>query len=306
MATITRGDLRDKQLLDDGIKVLWGEVLENAPRQWSDVAMLVESTMESEGYAWLGAPPRMREFVDERIVRGIGGYSYEIKNKKWEATIGVDRDALEDEKYGQIKLRVSQLAEQAMRHYDELVFGLLAEGFTQKGYDDRPFFDSAHSEGESGSQGNLGFNPLSSASLREAITSMRRVKDDGGQPLNIRPDTLVVPPELEWTAKEILHSGLYPDALPSALGTQKLAANPLQGMLRLVVSPYLPDADDWFLLSCAGAVKPLILQQRVAPELTALESDSEAGFLRDQFLYGVRARHNAGYGLWQLAYGATV
>jgi len=26
--------------------------------------------------------------------------------------------------------------------------------------------------------------------------------------------------------------------------------------------------------------------------------------VRDQYIYGVRARYNAGYGLWQMAYGS--
>lgn len=28
-------------------------------------------------------------------------------------------------------------------------------------------------------------------------------------------------------------------------------------------------------------------------------------FFQDEYLYGVNARYNTGYGLWQLAYGST-
>ncbi|MFX8036086.1 Mu-like prophage major head subunit gpT family protein, partial [Acinetobacter baumannii] len=29
---------------------------------------------------------------------------------------------------------------------------------------------------------------------------------------------------------------------------------------------------------------------------------SESAFMRDRYVYGVRARYNVGYGLWQAAY----
>ncbi len=60
------------------------------------------------------------------------------------------------------------------------------------------------------------------------------------------------------------------------------------------------------MLSTKGVVKPVILQSRTPIEFAALEADSESGFMRDEYVYGVRARYNAGYGLWQMAYGSQV
>ncbi|MDP8160628.1 Mu-like prophage major head subunit gpT family protein [Pasteurella atlantica] len=59
----------------------------------------------------------------------------------------------------------------------------------------------------------------------------------------------------------------------------------------------------WFLLDTSQPLKPLIFQQRQAIELTAMTKlDDESVFMKDEFRYGVRARHNAGYGFWQMAY----
>ena len=118
----------------------------------------------------------------------------------------------------------------------------------------------------------------------------------------MRPDLLVVPPDLQWTAMELLESTYWPGEQSS----NKLASNVLKGKLDLVVSPYLTDANDWFMLSTKGVIKPVILQSRTPVEFAALEADSESGFMRDQYIYGVRARYNAGYGLWQMAYGSQV
>ena len=62
----------------------------------------------------------------------------------------------------------------------------------------------------------------------------------------------------------------------------------------------------WYLLDCSKPIKPMIFQERMPYNFTALnkETDEEV-FWRDQYVYGVRARCNVGYGLWQLAYASS-
>jgi len=59
----------------------------------------------------------------------------------------------------------------------------------------------------------------------------------------------------------------------------------------------------WYLLDTSRAIKPLIFQEREKPEFAALtKDDDEYVFTRDVYRYGVRARSNAGFGFWQMAY----
>lgn len=61
----------------------------------------------------------------------------------------------------------------------------------------------------------------------------------------------------------------------------------------------------WFLLDTSRAIKPLIFQERIPYTLTALDQDSDDPvFKNDEYIYGVRSRVNAGFGLWQLAYAS--
>ena len=61
----------------------------------------------------------------------------------------------------------------------------------------------------------------------------------------------------------------------------------------------------WFLLDTSRAVKPIIFQNRQAPQFAALTNpDSEHVFKTKKFLYGVDSRDNVGFGLWQLAFGS--
>ena len=299
---LTRSDISN--LLTSGLKTIFFDAYDAAgpAAQYPRIATVVPSGKDQESYGWLGAIPTMREFVDERMPKGLSEHNYSIRNKKWEVSIGVDRDALDDDQYGQIRVRVQGLGAEAQRHKDQLVFELLAAGFAAtKGtcYDGQYFFDSDHSEGESGTQSNVGTSALSAVALQAAITAMMKIKDDQGKVLGILPDLLVIPPDLQWTAIELLESVMRPD---SALQIK----NVLQGRLNFIVSPYLTDTNNWYLLDTKKVVKPTILQDRMPVEFGALEADSENGFMRDQYVYGTRARYNGGYGLWQCAYGSNV
>ena len=261
--------------LSAGVRALFVKSLEEASTQYGRLAMVLPSAKSEEKYAWLSSIPGMREFVDERQAHG-----------------------LRDEQYGQIRLRVQSLAEAAARHKDRMVMELAAGGFASTCWDGKPFFSATH-EGPDGTQGNVGSAALSASALQTAISGMARLVDDRAQPLAVVADTLVVPPELEWKALELLSSALAPESDGNA-------ANVLKGRLDLIVSPYLADPDDWFLFCTRGALKPFILQERTPVELEALDasSGSAEAFMRDRYYYGVRARYNAGYGLWQLAYGS--
>ena len=297
--TVVKSDI--PELLTAGLKTAFFQTFGETPAQWDKIATVVPSERDTEQYAWLGALPGMREFLDERTPADLKPYSYAIKNKTWESTLSVDRTALEDDQYGQIALRVRQMALVAKQHLDSIVFGLLGQGFTAAGYDGVPFF-GVHNQG--GAQSNKGTEALSAASLQTAITAMMRFTDDQGRPMGTRPTLLVIPPEMYWEATQLLDSTFYPD--PVGGGGQNLAANSLRGMLTLLTTPYLLSPSNWFLLDTGRVVRALVLQMRKEFEFSALESTSENGFLRDQFMYGVRARYNAGFGDWRAAYGAQV
>jgi phage major head subunit gpT-like protein len=58
-------------------------------------------------------------------------------------------------------------------------------------------------------------------------------------------------------------------------------------------------------LKTDASIRPFVFLDRIPLEFTALENQSEEGFMRDRFLYGVRARYRLTYGLWQHAVKVT-
>lgn len=62
----------------------------------------------------------------------------------------------------------------------------------------------------------------------------------------------------------------------------------------------------WYLLDTSRALKPLIYQTRKEPNFVSLTSETDENvFSRGEYVYGVDARRNGGYGFWQLAYAAN-
>jgi len=300
------------QLLLPSIKATFFEEYDKLTSQWQKVATEVPSTSDSETYAWLGAVPSVREFIDERQIKAMSQYTYSIKNKTWESTLGVERAAIEDDKWGQIKIRIQGLARACVKHQESLVFGMFLNGFTTTCYSGDYFFADTHTDASPTSAGdNKNTAALTALNLQAAITQMRKFTNDVGDPLDVVPDTLIVPPDLEWTAREILNSAYNADAT-SAHQYSQFASNQLQGALDLIVSPYVMDTagapasanSNWYLACTKGPVKPIILQNRMGIEFTALEATSENGFMRDMYAYGIRARYNVGFGPWQMAVGS--
>ncbi len=287
-------------LLKAGLKTQFFQTFAETPSMYDRISTLIPSDKDTEQYAWLGALPGVREFLDERQSQDMTPYSYAIKNKTWESTISVDRAALEDDLFGQIQLRIKQMASSAKQHLDILTFGMLAAGFTQNGYDAVPFFGT-HAQG--GAQSNRGADALSAASLQNTVTAMMRFTDDQGKPAGVSPDLLVVSPELYWEGRVLLESTYYPD--PVSAASQVLAMNPLMGSLKLLSSPYLVSPTNWFLLDTKRIVKAIVLQMRKDFEFTALDDEDNA-FMRDTLYYGVRARYNCGFGDWRGAFGAML
>lgn len=61
----------------------------------------------------------------------------------------------------------------------------------------------------------------------------------------------------------------------------------------------------WYLLDTSRAVRPIIWQEREKYEFqNVTRLDDERVFMTDNFMYGIRARVNAGFGLWQLAHAS--
>ena len=260
------------------------------------MATVFQSTTDKETYAWLGAVPAMSEWKDRRAIGGMYENDYTLKNKNYESTIEVDRNTIEDDKYQLIAPRVKSLAMRCVRFFNQMVFTQLnGSHATYKAYDGNYFTLATHPAiGDSGTFVNYLSGDYASAvdkiliGLDLAVATMRKFKDDRGVPMNLVPDCIVAPPELEF----LIQTALFPPVANEV--RPELAFFPRS---RIWTSPWLTDAKDFYVCCTRAEVMPIILQMRKEPEVVALDDPkSEHVFMQRTFLYGVDTRFTTGFG----------
>lgn len=111
---------------------------------FTKVATVIQSTSKSETYGWLGKFPKMREWVGARVIKDMEAHGYSITNKDFEATVGVDRNDIEDDNLGIYAPLFQEMGHSAGQQPDDLTFGLLANGKTETCFDGQYFFDTDH------------------------------------------------------------------------------------------------------------------------------------------------------------------
>jgi hypothetical protein len=96
-------------------------------------------------------------------------------------------------------------------------------------------------------------NAFGIASLKAATTAFRKLKDRDNNPLGVAPKLLVVPPDLELAAAELMSSSL----LITGENATKPNVNVLSGRYRVVVSSDLTSASTWWLAADAADLPAL-------------------------------------------------
>ena len=209
-----------------GYKAAFNLGFREAPTDWNKVATEVPSVTAENHYAWLGQMPALREWAGDRQIKQMASHDYRIKNKKFESTVAVGRDAIDDDTYGVYTPLMQEMGYGASTHPDELVFALLKDAENELCYDGQPFFDTDHPVGREGEGG---------------VTSVSNTGGGSGTP--------------------------------------------------------------WYLLDTRRALKPLLFQKRRNYDFRSLNRlDDDHVFRTDEFLFGVDARVNVGFGFWQMAY----
>lgn len=284
-----------------GFKALFLGMLGTTETQWQRIAMKTSSSALQEIYGWLGAWPKMKEFLGEATIKNLAANTYAITNKEFEATVAIKQLHIETDQYGLYNPQFEMAGHSAACHKDELVANLLTNGFSTLDYTGKNFFDTAkkHNPGDkkSGTFDNKGTKKLSAANFETALAAIKSVKDAEGNPLGLgRKLVLIVHPQNEALAKRILMADLISGG----------ETNVNKGAAEYIAWPFLTNVDAWFLVETGMPLKPLILQTVKDTTLTGITNpDSDHVLKNHEYLYQAYGLYGAGYGLPQLAWGST-
>lgn len=280
------------------------------------------SDQASEQYPFLGQNPRMREWIGGRVAKGLRSNSLTIANKHYEATLEIALKDLRRDKTPQLQARIGEFASEGDAHWGTLLTTLIINGPSTVCYDGQYFFDTDHSEGDSGSQSNditvdisalpcVVHGATTAPSVEEmqqaiiqGVAQILSFKDDRGRPMNsnAREFTVTVPISMYITAL----------AAVSAITTAAVQSNQNPNVLppgfriSIEMMPELTWTDSFAVWRTDSPIKGLIRQSETDPVLKMKDETSEFAFDNDAIQIGIDAWRGADYGLWQRACYVTL
>jgi len=283
--------------ISQGFKTIFNNAIGKREGTYRRISTVIENVKTlTVSYAWLGDTPKMREWIGDKVLKDLKAFKYEITKKDFEATIEVDRDDIKYDNIGVVKPRIEGMAQEADQHYDETLYEMIeANGIC---YDGQAFFSNTHDIGGTNfSNLSTGVSSaLSQASFLAQRQEMRGLVSESGKSLKIKPNLLVIPPELEAMAIKILVA----DRVDSG------DTNITKGMAEYLVVDDLTNPTSWYLLDDSKYLKPFIVQINEKPKFVAMDSDTDDNaFMRKKYRFSVEAEDNCGFGLWQLAHKST-
>lgn len=255
------------------------------------------STKSQENYQAMGAMGLVPPFRGTVAYDDFdGGYKTAIRNYEFAKGITIERALVDDDQYNEITRRAQSMGDSfatTIEHDAAQVFinaftdsGTNRMGASTNGADGVGLCSTAHpySPRQSGStQSNEGTLDLNLANLDTTKMAMEAFTDDQGQLLGIMPDMLLVPPELQRIATQIVSAKAIYEP-----GSAQFDVNMFAGMIRPVVWNRLTDSNAWFLIDSRLMLQNLIWQWRIRPEFAqAQDFDGIQAKYRGYMRYGI-------------------
>ena len=220
----------------------------------------------------------------------------------------VTEEAMEDNLYDTFaKLRARGLARAMANTKQVKAADVFNNGFNASfvGGDGQPLFSDSHPVVDGGTQDNdLDATDLSEASLEAALITISKAKDDRGILIGIRAESLHIPPDLAFTADQILNSTLSTTVTTQGsdgvTNVNDINAIRNQGLVPggFFVNHRFTDTNAWFLKTDAPNGAKMFVR---APLQTKMEPDFDTGNLR----FKARERYSFGFSDWRGYYGAS-
>lgn len=177
------------------------------------------------------------------------GYVSRWTHLKYSNGISHSFEAIEDDQHNVLTKKGQLLAEAATSTRETLAAALFNNGFTQvwNTTEGQYLFDTDHpldtrATYDSGTTfSNKLTDPLDIGALQDVIVLAQRLPSPMGRPLNYVPKYLVVPPALQFLARQILQS-------PGEYDSPNNTINTIKNSMTVLVWPYLTSSTAWYVM----------------------------------------------------------
>lgn len=286
-------------LLDPGLRKIFMDEYE-MPESQLDKLYGMESSSKAQEFDYgIGGLGDLEEF-NGKITYGdfAGQYKTSYTHREWVKGIKIERKLVDDDQYNIINSRPSTLAMVTKRTREKHGASVFNNAFNTSifaGGDTLSLCNSAHTHvGTATTQDNTLSTALTATAVSTARLNMRDFKDETDNLINARGSLLLVPPELEETAYEIINSD-------RKTGTADNDANFHKGRWEIVVWDYLTDTNNWFFIDARMAKMFLKWFDRVKPEFNK-DKDFDTYVCK----WSTYSRYSYGYSDFKWIIGANV
>lgn len=273
------------------LETIFNKAVQGAKPKWSNIAMAVPSGGEASVYAFMEQLSGYREWVGPRLFEDLKSNGYTLTNKEWEKSVQIPKNKISDDAYGVYSSFIEQLAVAGAYHPDVMVGGLLDGGFSNLCWDGKAFYATGHrirenADGTVRTIDNIINKTLTGENFAEARTLLRKNIGGGDNPfMGSFETTLIVPPDLEMKAREILELGR------GNFGQDNLYAN----LSKLEVLDTLENTKAWHLHVTSNPIKALIYQQRENLQTTSITDPNDSS-VKETGMYKYMANYRGAYG----------
>ncbi len=302
---LTSGNFAD--LLKPGLRRIF-DIGMSRPRPMMEMLFGQEvSTRYEEQYQGMGAQGLVPPFDGTVPYHDFdAGYRTDIRNYEFAMGMQVERRLVDDDQFNQIRRRASNMTDSFNTTIEADAANIFINGFTDSGTnrmgastnggDGVGLLSTAHPHGPANTnntQANEATLALNIGNLDTTRQAMRNFTDDKDQLLGVNPDLLLVPPELERTATQLVNERAIYEP-----GSAQYDVNMFSGRFRPVVWDRLTDSNAWFLIDSVLMKQHLIWQWRIKPEFAEAEDfDGLTAKFRGYMRYGI------GWTDWRWIYG---
>ena len=287
--------------LDYQFRTGYNEAFAAATSVVSQLATVIPITGPSIRLTGLKAFSRMRKWLGPRHHKNIEALGLTVSPEKYEDTVDVPREDIEDDTYGQLMPAIRGLGDGAAHLDNELIAGILQGSSAQLGYDDLALAADTHAMGGTTFDNSV-TTAIGIAAIKTAIDWFGSLTDEAGKEIPITPTHLVTRDKGSafWAARKLLKKEVVVEAAA-------LVDNETYQVLEHLTCPFITSDTFWAVLCLNQPFKPILLVRRTSPELSSLTAinDNDQVFNLDVFSWGTRYRVTAAPGPWQLAYCST-
>ena len=205
----------------------------------------------------------------------------------------ITEEAVEDDLYGPMRKVGRALGISARATVETRAALLFNSAFVTTDYtvgDGLALYSASHTREDGGAvlSNTSTAAALSVAALETALIDLRTELDGVGKRIELMPRALVIPPDLEYVAYQVLKSAYLP-------GGNLNDVNPLEGRLEVIVWPYLTSTTAWFVVCDMHDFKWFWRRQ--------LHTRTEEVFNTCDMMFKGRMRFSFGVNEWRGSHG---